>query len=167
MCSVVSDLCDPVKCRPLRFLCPWNFPGKSTGVGCHFLFQNLPNPGVEPKSSARAARLFTTAPPGKFYSSANPKTSDSSACCTWTGLVLLTPSGQGPEMLLNSQRTELFGPKMLRLREPLCTIRAPPLHSWKSTAIQSLVSRMSLVAFLFQFRRQGLHIWWWGLFSLF
>ena len=22
-----------------RLLCPWNFPGKKTGVGCHFLFQ--------------------------------------------------------------------------------------------------------------------------------
>ena len=22
-----------------RFLCPWNFPGKNTGVGCHFLLQ--------------------------------------------------------------------------------------------------------------------------------
>ena len=22
---------------PARLLCPWNFPGKSTGVGCHFL----------------------------------------------------------------------------------------------------------------------------------
>ena len=22
---------------PTRLLCPWNFPGKNTGVGCHFL----------------------------------------------------------------------------------------------------------------------------------
>ena len=22
-----------------RFLCPWDFPGKNTGMGCHFLFQ--------------------------------------------------------------------------------------------------------------------------------
>ena len=22
-----------------RLLCPWNFPGKNTGVGCHFLLQ--------------------------------------------------------------------------------------------------------------------------------
>ena len=27
------------------------FPGKNTGVGCHFLLQgNLPNPGIEPTS---------------------------------------------------------------------------------------------------------------------
>ena len=30
-------LCNPVVCsRPTRLLCPWNFPGKNTGVGCHF-----------------------------------------------------------------------------------------------------------------------------------
>ena len=22
------------------FVCPWNFPGNITGVGCHFLFQD-------------------------------------------------------------------------------------------------------------------------------
>ena len=30
-------LCDPMK--PGRFLHPWDFLGKNTGVGCHFLFQ--------------------------------------------------------------------------------------------------------------------------------
>ena len=25
--------------QPTRLLCPWDFPGKSTGVGCHCLFQ--------------------------------------------------------------------------------------------------------------------------------
>ena len=24
-----------------RFLCPWDFPGKNTGVGCHFLLQGV------------------------------------------------------------------------------------------------------------------------------
>ena len=23
--------------RPARLLCPWDFPGKDTGLGCHFL----------------------------------------------------------------------------------------------------------------------------------
>ena len=25
--------------QPTRFLCPWDSPGKNTGVGCHFLLQ--------------------------------------------------------------------------------------------------------------------------------
>ena len=32
---------------PTRLLCPWDFPGKNTGVGCHFLLQSLPDPGIE------------------------------------------------------------------------------------------------------------------------
>ena len=34
-------LCDPMNCRPTRLLHPWDFPGKSTGVGCHFLLQGI------------------------------------------------------------------------------------------------------------------------------
>ena len=32
-------LCDPRGLQPLRLLCPWNFPGKNTGMTCHFLLQ--------------------------------------------------------------------------------------------------------------------------------
>ena len=34
-------LCDPVDCSPPRLPCPWDFPGKGTGVGCHFLRQGI------------------------------------------------------------------------------------------------------------------------------
>ena len=34
-------LCDPMDCSPTRLLRPWDFPGKNTGVGCHFLFQEI------------------------------------------------------------------------------------------------------------------------------
>ena len=27
--------------QPARLLCPWDFPGKNTGVGCHFLLQRV------------------------------------------------------------------------------------------------------------------------------
>ena len=36
--SVVSDSYRPHGLQPTRLLCPWDFPGKSTGVGCHCLF---------------------------------------------------------------------------------------------------------------------------------
>ena len=38
-CSVVSDSSRPHGLQPARLLCPWDFPGKSTGVGCHCLLQ--------------------------------------------------------------------------------------------------------------------------------
>ena len=35
-------LCNPVDCmQPARLHCPWNSPGKNTGVGCHFLLQRM------------------------------------------------------------------------------------------------------------------------------
>ena len=32
--SVMCDSLQPHGLQPTRFLCPWDFPGKSTGVGC-------------------------------------------------------------------------------------------------------------------------------------
>ena len=39
LCSVMSDSLRPYRLWPGRFLCPWNCPGKNTGVGCHFVLQ--------------------------------------------------------------------------------------------------------------------------------
>ena len=36
---VVSDSSRPHGLQPIRLLCPWDFPGKSTGVGCHCLLR--------------------------------------------------------------------------------------------------------------------------------
>ena len=45
--SVVSNSVTPWTVAT-GLLCPWDFPGKKIGVGCHFLLQgNLPDPGVE------------------------------------------------------------------------------------------------------------------------
>ena len=37
--TVMSNTLRPHGLSPPRFLCPWDFPGKNTGVGCHFLCQ--------------------------------------------------------------------------------------------------------------------------------
>ena len=34
-------LCDPIDGKPTRLPCPWDSPGKNTGVGCHFLLQGM------------------------------------------------------------------------------------------------------------------------------
>ena len=34
-CSAMSNSLRPHGLQPARLLCPWNFPGKHTGVGCH------------------------------------------------------------------------------------------------------------------------------------
>ena len=49
MCSVVSDSLQPHGLWPAKLLCPWNFPGKNTGVCCHFLLQGIfPTQGSKP-----------------------------------------------------------------------------------------------------------------------
>ena len=40
--------CNPMDYNPPRLLCPWDFPGKNTGVGCHFLLQGtFPTQGLK------------------------------------------------------------------------------------------------------------------------
>ena len=38
---VMSDSLWPHGLLPTRLICPWNSPGKNTGVGCHFLLQGI------------------------------------------------------------------------------------------------------------------------------
>ena len=38
---VMSNSLRPHGLYPTRFLCPWDFPGNSTRVGCHFLLQRI------------------------------------------------------------------------------------------------------------------------------
>ena len=50
-CSVMSDSLQPHGLYPARLLHPWDFPGKNSVVGCHFLLQGIfttqgSNPGL-------------------------------------------------------------------------------------------------------------------------
>ena len=66
--SVASDslqphlrltLCNRMDCSPARLLCPWDSPGKNTGVGCSPP-GDLPDPGIELASPALTGAFFTT-----------------------------------------------------------------------------------------------------------
>ena len=48
-------LCDPIDSSPPRLLCPWDSPGKNTGVGCHFLLQS-----VKVKNESEVTQLCPT-----------------------------------------------------------------------------------------------------------
>ena len=39
LCSFIPNSLWPHGLQPYRLLCPWNFPSKSTELGCHFLLQ--------------------------------------------------------------------------------------------------------------------------------
>ena len=48
-CSVMSDSLQPHGLSPIRVFCPWNFAGKNSAVGCHFLLQGIfPTQGSNP-----------------------------------------------------------------------------------------------------------------------
>ena len=44
-CCLGAKLCltlgDPMNCNPSGSLVPWDFPGRNTEVGCHFLLQEI------------------------------------------------------------------------------------------------------------------------------
>ena len=62
--SVASGLSDSLqlhRLQPTRFLCLWDSPGRTIGVGCHTLLQGIfPTQGSNP-------RLMTPALAGKFF----------------------------------------------------------------------------------------------------
>ena len=63
VCMKVTQLY-PTLCNPMD--CLWNSPGQNTGVGNLSLLQgNLPNPGIEPRSSTLRADSLLAEPQGK------------------------------------------------------------------------------------------------------
>ena len=63
--SVVSNSLRPYGLKPTRLFCPWNFPGKNTGL----TFSSpgdLPHPGIESVSPVLQADALLSEPPGLF-----------------------------------------------------------------------------------------------------
>ena len=52
---------------PARLLCLWNFPGKNTGVDCHFLLQEIfPSQGLNPGLPHCRQMLYHLSHQGSF-----------------------------------------------------------------------------------------------------
>ena len=56
--SVVSNPQRPHGLQPTRLLRPWDFPGKSTGVGCHHLLLRPTAPTYKKKEEVAAAQIL-------------------------------------------------------------------------------------------------------------
>ena len=56
---VVSNSLQPHGLYPTRALCPWNSPGKTTGVGCHSLLQEIFLTRDQTQVSWISGRFFT------------------------------------------------------------------------------------------------------------
>ena len=61
-----SVMSDSLKCYALwlaRLLCPWDSPGKNTGIGSNSLLQGDLDPEIEPRSPVLQADSLPSEPP--------------------------------------------------------------------------------------------------------
>ena len=56
--SVMSDSLQPRGPQPTRLLCPWDSPGKKTGMGCHSFSRGSSQPRDQTWVSCIASRFF-------------------------------------------------------------------------------------------------------------
>ena len=80
--SVVSDSSRPNGLQPTRLLRPWDFPGKSTGVGCHCLLRIRTT--LSHKKTRKAARSTSLLPPPP------PAAADQTEATSRRGAALMT-----------------------------------------------------------------------------
>ena len=68
VCILATQLCPTLRShelQPTRFLCPWNFLGKNTRMGCHFFLQGIfLSQEIEPGFAALQADSLTSEPRG-------------------------------------------------------------------------------------------------------
>ena len=66
--SAVSDFLRPNRPQPARLLCPWNSPGKNTGVGNHSLLWGIfPSQGSNPGLLHCGQILYYLSHEGRLY----------------------------------------------------------------------------------------------------
>ena len=71
-CSVMSHSLQHCGLQTTRLLCPWDSPGKNTGVGCHFLLEGIfPTRGSYPGLPLQPDSLLSE-PPGPVQRPGKP-----------------------------------------------------------------------------------------------
>ena len=100
--GLVAELCPTLRAHelwPSRLLCPWGFPGKSTGVGSQSLLQGLSPTRGGPGSPALAGSFFPPGPPGRPGGTASVCSPGGDLSGNWTSPHLgpLSPSLQAFE----------------------------------------------------------------------
>ena len=79
-------LCDPHRRQPTRLPCPWDSPGKNTGVGCHCLLQCR-----KVKSESEVTQSCLTLSDPMDCSPEAPPSMGFSRQEYWSGLLLPSP----------------------------------------------------------------------------
>ena len=101
----MSDSLRPHRWQPTRLPCPWDSPGKNTGVGCHFLLQcmKVKSESEVSQSCPTLAILWTAAyqaPPSMGFSKQK----------YWSGVPLPSPISitNYPQILTDLSITSYF-----------------------------------------------------------
>ena len=122
----MSDSLHPHGWQPTRLLCPWDFPGKNTAVGCHSLLQRI-FAGIKPVSPGSPAFSLRSEPP------ANPRCIQK--CCLTGPLQQAPPtncktgpvsSGQFSFTVIKRPRTGRQGGKA----DKILALNKPEFDSW-------------------------------------
>ena len=115
--------------QPTRLLCPWDFPGKSTGVGCHCLLRSS-HPGRHQTSLSILASIPSSSFSSPVLASVTLLSSQPQLLCTLPTSNLFPsshlcgqPSCPGPPGLLTLAATPQAAPF------PICP-PPPPLSHW-------------------------------------
>ena len=83
-CYLVAKSSNPFEThglQPVRLFCPWNSPGKNTGVVAIFFFKAASRSSDQTQVSCLAGRFFTTVSPGKPITTNN--------CCYITIIIIV------------------------------------------------------------------------------
>ena len=100
---------------PMVF-CPWNFPGKNTGMSLPFPSpEDLPNPGIKPVPPTLASRFFTN------------------RC--YLGSLILSPYSNFPKLFLSY----LFKFNFLELSKKTYMLLFYLFFTWRLIALQNFV----------------------------
>ena len=101
--SVMSNSLQPYGLQPIRLLCPWDFQGKNTGVGCQ---GDLPSPGGSSQPRDQTGSLVSLALPCRFFTtSATWKEAQTWIICKYLFLIwlmLISWSSEIPLLILRS-----------------------------------------------------------------
>ena len=100
--SVMSDSKRPHRLQPTRLLHPWDFPGKSTGVGCHCLLQSIK------LSFRKSPKLPKSSQQSPFL---GRRREGHSCCCQQLGVrsfVLEVRPWSGKDVTINLHKQMLF-----------------------------------------------------------
>ena len=152
----MSNSVRPHRQQPTRLLCPWDSPGKNTGVGCHFLLQCMK---VKSESEvAQSGRLLATPWTAAYQASPSMGFSRQEY---WDGLPLPSPLGLTNLISLKSKGlSRIFSSNTIQKQEFFSLLCSPTLKyvmtTGKTTALtirtfcqQSDVSAFYLFIFLF------------------